>query len=56
MAGPSGGFPGVSANLDMFLGSGYTAIVLSNYSNGGMPMQIKLQQLILANQEARPAK
>ena len=32
--GHSGGFPGISANLAMFLDSGYTVAVLSNYDNG----------------------
>ena len=51
VVGHSGGFPGISSNLDMFLGSGYTAIVMSNYGNGSMPFRIKMQELILAGQE-----
>ncbi|MEO7658118.1 MAG: hypothetical protein ABIV48_00760, partial [Pyrinomonadaceae bacterium] len=35
--GHSGGFPGISSNLDMYLGSGWTAIVMSNYSRGSSP-------------------
>lgn len=46
IAGHSGGFPGISSNLDMFLGSGYTAVVLSNYGGGSMPVVQKIQDLV----------
>lgn len=46
IAGHSGGFTGISSNLDMYLGSGWTAIVLSNYSRGSAPVQSKMRQLI----------
>jgi CubicO group peptidase (beta-lactamase class C family) len=49
-AGHSGGFPGISSNLDMFLDSGYTAIVMSNYGGGSQPVSRKMQELILAGQ------
>lgn len=53
VVGHSGGFEGISSNLDIFLGSGYTAIVMSNYGNGAMPFESKMQELILASQSAQ---
>ena len=47
--GHSGGFLGINSNLDMFLGSGWTAIVMSNYSQGAGPVQTKMTRLIAAN-------
>jgi CubicO group peptidase (beta-lactamase class C family) len=46
IAGHGGGFPGISSNLDMFLGTGWTAIVMSNYSRGAQPVQQKMRELI----------
>ena len=46
IVGHSGGFPGISSNLDMFLGNGYTAIVMSNYGGASMPVVRKIQQLV----------
>ena len=46
--GHSGGFSGISSNLDMFLDSGYTAIVMSNYDGGSRAVSSKMQQLIAA--------
>ncbi|MGD9630089.1 MAG: serine hydrolase domain-containing protein [Pyrinomonadaceae bacterium] len=46
VAGHSGGFPGISSNLDMYLGSGWTAIVMSNYSRGSGPVSTKMAELI----------
>jgi CubicO group peptidase (beta-lactamase class C family) len=48
VAGHSGGFPGISSNLDMYLGSGWTAIVMSNYSRGSSPVSTKMAELIAA--------
>lgn len=45
-AGHSGGFLGISANLDMYLGSGWTAIVMSNYGRGSGPVTQKMHRLI----------
>jgi CubicO group peptidase (beta-lactamase class C family) len=50
IVGHSGGFAGISSNLDMFLDSGYTAIVMSNYSGGSQPISRKMQELISAGQ------
>ncbi len=47
--GHSGGFPGISSNLDMYLGSGWTAIVMSNYSRGSGPISQKMNELIAAS-------
>jgi CubicO group peptidase (beta-lactamase class C family) len=47
IVGHSGGFPGISSNLDMFLDSGYTAIVMSNYGGGSQPVTGKMKELIL---------
>ncbi|MBK9153851.1 MAG: beta-lactamase family protein [Chloracidobacterium sp.] len=51
VTGHSGGFPGISSNLDMYLGSGWTAIVMSNYSRGSGPITQKMRQLIAASTE-----
>jgi CubicO group peptidase (beta-lactamase class C family) len=44
--GHSGGFPGIHSNLDMFRESGWTAIVMSNYSRAGQPVMQKMRSLI----------
>lgn len=43
-----GGFIGISSNLGMYLGSGWTAIVMSNYGRGSGPVERKIQELIAA--------
>lgn len=48
VAGHGGGFLGINSNLDMYLGSGWSAIVMSNYSRGASPVQTKMQELIAA--------
>ncbi len=53
IAGHSGGFPGISSNLDMFLDSGYTAVVMSNYGSGSRPVSSKMQELIAATTATR---
>jgi CubicO group peptidase (beta-lactamase class C family) len=53
IAGHSGGFPGISSNLDMFLDSGYTAVVMSNYGSGSRPVGGKMQELIAATTVTR---
>lgn len=45
-AGHSGGFPGISSILDMHLGSGWTVIVMSNYSRGSTPVFTRITSLI----------
>jgi CubicO group peptidase (beta-lactamase class C family) len=46
VAGHSGGFPGISSNLDMFMGSGWTAIVMSNYSRGSGALSQKMSEMV----------
>ncbi|HEV8363695.1 MAG TPA: serine hydrolase domain-containing protein [Gemmatimonadaceae bacterium] len=46
IVGHSGGFPGISANLDMYLTSGYTTAVLSNYGRGSQPVVQKARALL----------
>jgi CubicO group peptidase (beta-lactamase class C family) len=55
IAGHGGGFEGISSNLDMFLSSGYTAVVLSNYGGASFPVLEKMRELALAAQETRAA-
>ncbi len=56
IAGHGGGFLGISANLDMFLGTGWTAIVLSNYGQGARPVQEKMRELVKAAAPASGAR
>lgn len=44
--GHSGGFIGISSNLSMHLGSGWTAIVMSNYSRSAQGISTKMDNLI----------
>ncbi|MCH7814071.1 MAG: beta-lactamase family protein [Planctomycetes bacterium] len=46
IVGHGGGFSGISSNLDMFLDSGYTAVVMSNYDGGAQPVSSKMRELI----------
>jgi CubicO group peptidase (beta-lactamase class C family) len=46
--GHSGGFIGINSNLDMFLGSGWTAVVMSNYSQGAQTVSQEMQRLVAA--------
>ncbi|MGH8743684.1 MAG: hypothetical protein ACREUY_05320, partial [Burkholderiales bacterium] len=55
IVGHSGGFIGINANLDMFLGSGWTAIFMSNYSRGAQPIQQKMRELVRSVQEVQAA-
>jgi CubicO group peptidase (beta-lactamase class C family) len=53
IAGHGGGFIGINSNLDMFLGTGWTAIVMSNYSRGAQPVQQKMREIIRAELETQ---
>ncbi|HEX8354169.1 MAG TPA: hypothetical protein VF611_14775, partial [Pyrinomonadaceae bacterium] len=53
VAGHSGGFEGISANLAMFLDSGYTGVVLSNYGSAADRAVVKIQQLLTAGGKPR---
>lgn len=50
IAGHGGGFEGISSNLDMFLASGYTAVVMSNYGGGAFPVNDKIREMVLNGQ------
>jgi CubicO group peptidase (beta-lactamase class C family) len=45
-AGHSGGFTGINSKMTMYLGSGWTAIVMSNYSGAAVPVVEKMESLI----------
>ena len=47
IVGHSGGFDGISANLDMFLDNEFTVIVMSNYSRIAQPVADKIRELVL---------
>jgi CubicO group peptidase (beta-lactamase class C family) len=53
IAGHGGGFTGISSNLDMFLGTGWTAVVLSNYGRGAQAVQQKMRELVRSVVEVR---
>lgn len=46
VVGHSGGFPGISANLDMYLDSGYTVAVMANIDDGSQPVVAKVRRLL----------
>ena len=46
VVGHNGGFDGVSAEMEIHMGSGYTAVVLSNYSNAALAVSAKIRELI----------
>ena len=48
IAGHSGGFPGISSNLDIFKGTGYVAVVMANYGDAGQPVVEKIRSLVRA--------
>ena len=55
VVGHSGGFPGIGSNLDIFKGTPYVAVVMSNYSNGSQPVAEKMRELVLSRLgKARP--
>jgi CubicO group peptidase (beta-lactamase class C family) len=51
IVGHSGGFPGISSNLDVFVESGYVVAVLSNYGRSGGEMADSLRALVLRTSE-----
>ncbi|MCO6510963.1 MAG: beta-lactamase family protein [Aridibacter famidurans] len=50
--GHGGGFLGISANMDVFRGTGWTAIVLSNYGGAGQTVGSKMARIV-ASQTAQ---
>lgn len=47
IVGHSGGFPGISANLDLFPETGYVAVVLANYGGIAGELSERLRALVL---------
>ena len=56
VVGHSGGFPGISSNLDMFLGTGWTAIVMSNYGGSSRQPLEKMREMILPAIDTKTAQ
>ena len=56
IVGHSGGFPGISSNLDIFKGSGYVAVVMSNYGGASQPVVEKIRTLVKSRTTATPAQ
>ncbi len=46
VVGHSGGFPGVDAQVDMYLDGGWTVVVLANYEGVGEPVARRMQTLL----------
>ena len=46
VVGHSGGFPGISSNLDIYWDDGYVVAVMSNVDMGAMPVVEKARGLI----------
>ncbi len=51
IVGHGGGFPGISANLDLFVETGYMVAVLSNYSRAAAELARDLRALVLRLKE-----
>lgn len=47
IVGHSGGFDGISANLDMFLNNEFTVVVMANYGRVAGPVSDKIRELVL---------
>lgn len=54
--GHSGGFIGISSNLSMQFGSGWTAIVMSNYGRSAMNVIQKMNRLIASSSASKQAR
>jgi CubicO group peptidase (beta-lactamase class C family) len=46
VVGHGGGFTGINANLDIFLDSGYIAVVMTNYDGAGSPVDAKIAEVL----------
>jgi CubicO group peptidase (beta-lactamase class C family) len=46
VVGHSGGFAGISSNLDIYLDRGFVSVVLSNYGGGSQPLVNKIRELL----------
>ena len=56
VVGHSGGFLGINSQLDIFLGEGYTLVVMSNYGTGAQPIIEKARPLILAGRSSTASR
>lgn len=48
VVGHSGGFPGISSNLDIFLDNGYIVVVMSNYDKGAYKVAKQINNLLFS--------
>ena len=48
IVGHSGGFTGISSNLDIFTQGGYVAVVMSNYGGAARPVILKIREMVSA--------
>ncbi len=46
IVGHGGGFSGINSNLDMYLNSGFTAAVMSNYDGGASLINGRIRELL----------
>ncbi len=46
VVGHGGGFYGINSNLDIFLETGYVAVVMSNYGRAASPVATRIQELL----------
>ena len=46
MVGHSGGFPGISAALHMYLDLSYTVAILSNYDGAARPVRMRAREIL----------
>jgi hypothetical protein len=51
IVGHSGGFEGISAQLDIYLVDGYTMAVLANYGGAAQPVIEKVRTLLFAGRK-----
>lgn len=54
IVGHSGGFPGISSNLDIFTRSGYVAVVQANYGGASSPVTERIRALVRARTGPTP--
>jgi CubicO group peptidase (beta-lactamase class C family) len=46
VVGHGGGFTGINANLDIFLDSGYIAVVMTNYDMAAEPVRVRIEETL----------
>lgn len=51
VVGHSGGFPGINANLDIFVDAGYISAVMTNYDRAATPVASKIKTLLERTKE-----